>query len=232
MESTHSLQDMFLTAMEYPLSSCTFNKTQAEKIHRPATKAIIGALGVNWMFPRTIAFSSTALMGIGLHHPYTSQGIQHILMLMAHVREKNSKNSKMYQMTLEMAQLLFGTSKALFQSPEQPHKYVSDPYIDFMMTFLAENNLSIEIPGLWTPTKHREKDQFIMEAVQDAVKSPKQQRQINKCRLYLQVLRLSDICNGAGDELLPEATKSTYRVRTNNTTNLKWPRQELPPTDS
>ena len=66
---------MFLTAMEYPLSSCTFNKAQSEKIHRTATRAIIGALGVNRMFPRLLAFAPTSLMGIGLHHPYTSQGI-------------------------------------------------------------------------------------------------------------------------------------------------------------
>lgn len=64
------------------------------------------------------------------------------------------------------------------------------------------------------------------------VKSPKQQKQMNQCRLYLQVLRLSDICNGAGDELLPEATKPSYRTRTNNATTLEWPRQELPPAES
>ena len=218
--------------MEYPLSSCTFSKAQSEKIHRTATKAIIGALGVNRMFPRVIAFSPTELMGIGLHHPYTSQGIQHILMLIAHTREKESENGKMYRMILEMAQLLFGTSESILQSPEQPHKYVSDPYLDFMMTFLSEHDLSIAIPELWKPTKQREKDQFIMEAVRGTIKSPKQQRQMNQCRLYLQVLRLSDLCNGSGDELMPAATTPAYRMRTHNTTKLEWPRQDLPPAES
>ena len=153
-------------------------------------------------------------------------------MLMAHVREKDSENGKMYRMTIEMSQLLFGTTKPILQSPEQPRKYISDPYIDFMMTFLTEHELTIEIPGLWRPEKHRDKDQLIMEAVCATITSPKQQKQINQCRLYLQVLRISDLCNGSGDELIPEATTPTYRERKHSKTNLEWPRQELPPEGS
>jgi hypothetical protein len=50
---------------------------------------------------------------------------------------------------------------------------------------------------------------------------------LNECRLYLRVQRLSDLCNGAGTELLPHALKQTY-PRHNVQSNLTWPRQGEP----
>jgi hypothetical protein len=35
-------------------------------------------------------------------------------------------------------------------------------------------------------------------------------RPINQCRLYLKIQRLSDLCNGAGSELLPNALNKMY----------------------
>ena len=221
---------MYLGAVEYPSSSCTFTKNQTDKIHRPATRAIIGALGVNRSFPRVIAFAPRSLMGLDMNHMYTSQGIQHIIMILAHVRQ-NSENGKMYIMSLEMAQLLTGVTKPLFEYPGPIYKHVNDPYLDFMRPFLAKHSLSISIPGLWTPTLQRHLDKNLMEVILENTNSPKELRQVNQCRLYLQVIRLSDISNGKGDEILRQAFYQSFKTNS-PTSNLTWPRQELPPATS
>jgi hypothetical protein len=52
-------------------------------------------------------------------------------------------------------------------------------------------------------------------------------RHTNQCRLYLKVQRLSDLCNGAGTELLTNALSPTYHSH-HVQSNLTWPRQGEP----
>ena len=78
-------------------------------------------------------------------------------MILAHVRQ-NSENGKMYIMSLEMAQLLTGVTKLLFEYPGPIYKHVNDPYLDLMRPFLVKHSLSMSIPGLWTPVLQRHFD--------------------------------------------------------------------------
>jgi hypothetical protein len=66
-----------------------------------------------------------------------------------------------------------------------------------------------------------------MEVADKSTTSPIDRRHVNQCRLYLKVQRLSDLCNGAGTEFLPEALSHTYPSH-NIKSNFNWPRQGYP----
>ena len=72
------------------------------------------------------------------------------------------------------------------------------------------------------PLIHRKNDRFIMDTViSSSIFNKKEIRYINHCRIFLQVLTLSDIVNSKGDVI----TESSYEVKKdiNRHSNYKWP---------
>jgi hypothetical protein len=127
---------------------------------------------------------------------------------------------------LDAAQLIAGTSAPLLEFPSHSYPHLKDPWLDSHRSFLTDCDAKLVISQAWTPTLHRTHDRLIMQ-VAAASSSPIDLRRTNQCSLYLKVQRLSDLCNGAGTELLPHALQQTY-PRHNVQSNLTWPRQGDP----
>ena len=109
---------------------------------------------------------------------------------------------------------------------------MNDPYFTCIRKFLAETDLSIATPNTLRLTPPRTNDSALMdEVIKKYGKSPKKIREFNQCRLYLRVIYLSDLTNGAGTAVHPNALSSSYRDHVGQT---KWmfPRQEIPPPKS
>jgi hypothetical protein len=70
---------------------------------------------------------------------------------------------------------------------------------------------TVKITGLWKPTHGREKDNSIMEKITASGRfRPAQIREINRCRLYLQVLFTSDIADNSGKKWNHRARARAY----------------------
>jgi hypothetical protein len=66
----------------------------------------------------------------------------------------------------------------------------------------------VEIDGLWQPTDSRERDIVIMESLIASGRfTNKDLKEINYCRIYLQVLYLSYITNIKGDKIAAWAVR-------------------------
>jgi hypothetical protein len=67
---------------------------------------------------------------------------------------------------------------------------------------LSTCKATVEINGLWEPKENRKSDLAIMDRLIASGRfSGKELQQINYCRIYMQVLFMSDIANAKGTEL-------------------------------
>ena len=148
-------------------------------------RAVLGALGINRRFPRTVAHCPTELLGIGISHPYTVQGIKQVTEMVRAMRQE-SENGKLYRIVIDSAQLLAGISKPILEHPSIALPQVNDPYFNCVRKFLAETDLSIATPNTLRLTPPRTNDSALMdEVIKIYKKSPKKIREFNQCRLYL-----------------------------------------------
>ena len=215
----------YLSSLKYSLPITTLSPAQVHTIQNRPIRAILGSLGVNRMFPRDVAHGPPSHGGLGLPHLLTIQGTSQIELLTGHIRQ-NDVNGKLTLACLDTAQLIAGISEPLLEFPSRSYPHLKDPWLDSHRSFLTDCDAKLVISPAWTPTLHRTHDRLIME-VAVRTTSPIDLRHINQCRLYLKVQRLSDLCNGAGTELLPYALQQTY-PRHNVQSNLTWPRQGEP----
>ena len=86
---------------------------------------------------------------------------------------------------------------------------------------------AIHIQSIYSYPLARRGDKFLMHEIQKHVSSKKQLADFNACRLFLQVLRLSDICNATGTEILEPAWNGIADLHSFST--WVWPRQDNPP---
>ena len=222
---------MLRPALEYPLSTTTRSKWQIETYHRSIVQAVLGALGINRRFPRVVAHCPSGLLGIGLSHPCTVQGVKQVVEMIRAMQQEN-ENGKIYTIVIDSAQLLAGTSKHILELPSIAIPHLTDPYLVSIRTFLAETDLSIVTPKTMRITPPRINDSALMDkGLAKFEKSPKKIREFNQCQLYLRGIYLSDLTNGAGTELHSDALTSRYQNRAGQT-RWAFPRQEMPPDKS
>jgi hypothetical protein len=68
----------------YPLPALNLNKETYNKIMTPILNYLLPAMGICRNFPRTLVYSSTKYMGLGLKHPHTIQEILWIKDILKH----------------------------------------------------------------------------------------------------------------------------------------------------
>jgi hypothetical protein len=80
---------------------------------------------------------------------------------------------------------------------------------------------------MWKPTHGREKDNSIMETITAPGRfRPADIRDINRCRLYLQVFLTSDIVHNSGKNLEPWVMKG--QRQSTRKSIWEWPVQQIP----
>ncbi len=87
-------------------------------------------------------------------------------------------------------------------------------------------NSYLDIEHQWVPKVNHAHDSMIMDLAIQYNFTASDIKQINLCRIYLQVLMLSDITTANGHRILPcilQGHRDVHRA-----SNLEWPRSERP----
>jgi hypothetical protein len=87
--------------------------------------------------------------------------------------------------------------------------------------------LKLVYPNQWMPSRPRLHDIFLMEFFQCSKATQKELEILNKSRIYLQAITLSDIASTDGITILPSAIQGHPTVGCHS--NLDWPHQGRPP---
>ena len=108
-----------------------------------------------------------------------------------------------------------------------PH--LESVYLASLRDYLAATGGSLELNGELVVPKQRDHDEFLMTvAVESKQFKPAQLKRINYCRMYLNVLMVSDIATAKGDYIEPLMfSGKTTPVITNIRSTKRSPLQKL-----
>jgi hypothetical protein len=119
----------------------------------------------------------------------------------------------MLLLTLDQLQHNSGLGSFLLEEPDVPAPHLEGFWIKQICTFLKQIDGSLQIADLTIQPLQHERDYYIMDAAVSLPDfSPAAICQINYCRLYLQILTISDMTNATGTRLAPGCGASAMEL--------------------
>jgi hypothetical protein len=210
--------------LSYPLPALNLTREECDKIMAPILQYLLPAMGVCRNFPRALVYNSVKYMGIGIQHPYTIQEILRIKDMISHVH-RCTITGKLYRTSFELLLLEIGMGSSLQCIPEEALDILAtNCLVKSTCQFLKRYDLSLHHDIKLKPL--REQDQFIMEALSALGPNTSELMSLNRCRLYLQVLFLSEISTGDGTAISGDAWAGKHFSIPHK--HVSWPRQQRP----
>ena len=134
--------------------------------------------------------------------------------------------AKMYKIVLSNYQLYMGYEQLFLNQPINHCGQLINGRVTFLWKFSRENNITFDLPTIWRPTMLRVNDKCIMDIINITIMTRTELLAINACRLYLQVITISDIVDATGKFLVSTYYRPPLHYKSRST--FKWPYQPRP----
>ena len=220
-EAWLALHTTITAKLKYPLSACTLSSKECKSIMYPVIRIGLPKSGFSSRLCRAIRDCPSACGGAGVLSLFYHQGTSRTAMYVEQVHRKTTTGMLLLQNTEELV-LETGLYGSLWKmSFEDISTYVSGHSLIYhMLSYNNANNIQINVNHTERSPK-RTGDQSIMETALTYFHYSKDLKAIQRVRMFLGLLSLSDICNTSGTSLDISfySTKQTYRQRSNS----EWP---------
>ena len=219
------METTILKTLEYSLPALTLSESECRKIMQPILSISLPKTSISRNSPQSVLFGPVSEGGLGLDSLYYTQGAMHLEKFQLHLGT-DTMTGKLIQVSLESAQLEIGIGRNLFQLEYKLYGHLlTDCWLKCIWKFAQQNDIIIIDRHTKYPTPQHEHDVFLMEIFIHEGYSKAQLKKINRCRLYLGVLTVSDVMNGRGNGFT-----STYNCIKDDTrpTRYLWPKQPKP----
>jgi hypothetical protein len=148
--------------LTYPLPALNLSKEECEKILAPVLVYLLPAMGICRNFPRSLVFSSTKYMGLGLKHPYTIQEISQLKDIINHTYHC-STTGQLYRSSFELFFLEMGLGTDISTIPKEVIQLLAtNTLVKSTCQFLLQHDLELHHDIAMHPL--REQDRSLMEA--------------------------------------------------------------------
>ena len=209
----------------YRLATTSFTYEQCEELVKIIRPTILHAHRTHQSFPKSILETSSLYAGFNFTHIYDLQGYEKLKFFTYHLRQMDD-NGMAILISLQYTQLSLGVSSMFMNLPYDKYAFLTtETWNTNLWEYLSRNELSIDLQQTIPIPKQREGDQFIMDILcnqfqqDDLIK-------INKIRISLQLLFLSDMVDVRGRHILPDIKNAiSYRA-----SSILFPRQTFSPT--
>jgi len=174
-------------------------------------------------FPHALAHSPLKYCGINIPNLYTEQTLAHIHMLVKFSNQPHDLTRFLLRAMGESMQLKLVLCGQLFEAPTILQDVITESWMKHMWlaTRNADIHIQIDIPD-FPLNRHGDKE-LVRSFLQHGFRQP-QLGSLHRCRMYLQVLRLSDITTATGDHLLT----TNWRDYSPIPSKYKWPAATKP----
>jgi hypothetical protein len=191
----------------FPLPCSALTQQQCRHIQAPALAALLPKLHLNQHTPHAILFGELRFGGLILPDLYTVQGYGQLRLLLGHLQLRD-ETGQLILITISHLQLWVGSAKTFFALP-YPHYalWIHHNWLMAIWKHTVQLQMQVEVEHHWLPKLLREHDLMLMDFFMTLNFSPSQLQLINRCRLFLQVLTLSDITSADGRTILPNYIK-------------------------
>ena len=215
-----------LPAIRYFFPIAQLPTYQLLEQYQRISKIITNALGLNQHFPKAILHGPMLLGGLELPDWELMSISARLATLMYHIRAADD-TGKLLSISIQWTQLEIGTNDLFLNLKPSAFLSLTTPtWITSLWKAMSPYNIQFtpsSLPPSLIPTPPRQNDDFIMNLFINHHFTPQQLTTINHCRLYLQVLFISDISNAAGISIdLPYRGNDLY-IQNRRISSLRWP---------
>ena len=220
-----SLVSTITAKLCYALPATTLTEGQCRKITTKMTEAALFRSGFNRNYPRDLVFGHQKRLGLGMVDLYVAQGAANITALLRYADDRKSLTGQLIQTSYQQLLLEMGTNSLPFFSDFSKWKYsVTPSFLTHVWQFCNNKGITIKSPAA-SFRPRRIGDCLLMEQMYNTT-SGKTLASLNQCRIYLQIIWLSEIVSGDGRRIRRQAVLGN-REDTAYTPFL-WPRQNRP----
>jgi hypothetical protein len=199
---------------------------QCRQVQAPALAALPPRLRLNRHSPRAVIFSGPQYGGLSIPDLYNDQGMGQLQMLVGHLKLGDETGNLILSL-LSHLQLAVGSNISLFSLSHSKYEWIIERnWLTSVWLYANTANIKIDIENQWLPQLLRRHDTMILDHAFTLQFTTQQLRQINACRLYLQVLTISDITTADGTCILPRIMAGQRAC--DRVSNLHWPNVRRP----
>ena len=178
--------------------------------------------GLNRHTPKAVVYGPMKYGGLNYPHFKTIQTTKSVMYLIKQLRW-DKEMEKELRVNIEMTQLMAGVVTPIMEDPRTSIDYLEESWVLTVRKRLRMLDAKVWIKYIWSPTKQREGDIGIMEAVGCIPGiNEAQLRAVNMCRIYLKVIMVSEMANIQGTAIPPGRMLCRWR----RDSTLSW--QDLP----
>ena len=201
---------IYRLSMNYVLPSTYFTKDEISKIQSTSHSAMVARMGYCRTTPRAVIFGSKRYGGVGLFHLYDDQGWGQLKTFIKFWRSPSTQAGKLLRIVISWCQYCVGTKAGVLQDVHSTWPHFESRWISSLRQYLLTISGHLELTNHGSIPHRRMYDAHIMDVVLTCGHfKPAAIRKINYCRMYLNVLLLSDIVMPCGTRLDPAAYEGT-----------------------
>ncbi len=195
-----------------------FTQQECQKSMSPILTAGLPAAGLTRTFPQALVYGPWQWGGLNIPNLFMEQTTKHIHTLLKFGGDLGDMTGGLIQATEEAFRLEAGFTGPLSDFPEKVYSYVTPTWIS--RTWEVCQQYHIHVSG---PTNRLElpcqADIKIMRMFLRKGYHNTELQVLNKCRMYLQVTFLSDICKASGRQL----DQNIWKCPTRQESPHQWP---------
>lgn len=214
-----------ILGQRYRFHGTPFQEIFVNKETNKMTTKLLPKLRMNRHHPIALRHAPMSRGGLQLPHLYVIQGTMQLKQAIKHIR-LNSSLGKLLEIHLRWTQLTAGIQTGILMDTQTNLPHVPDNWGMKARQFLQHIQGSLQMDEQYVVSPLQEQDQCIMDLAISQGWEPSQLKQINACRLYLQIQYLSEITTDR--HILPKATQEKQDRQETTSTRLQWPQQAQP----
>jgi hypothetical protein len=216
-----------LPKLGYPLPALTFTEEQCHALQSPTLMAFLPKIQLNHHIARSIVYGSLTYGGLGIKNLYSIQSLGQLTLFVGHNRVQD-KTSKLLRISLSYLQLAVGSTTSVLSLPSKTYvSWIDSCWLVSFWVFLSRLQIQVHLTQHWLPVISWQNDMVLMDHFITQGYSAAALGTLNRCRLYLQVITLSDIVSADGSCIISDILHGI--PLTERTSTLKWPSQQRPP---
>jgi hypothetical protein len=224
-EALTSYIQYLLPKLRFQPPVLSISQQDCDKLMPIILAALLPKLHVNRNTTRSIIYGPEKYGGLALPNLYTTTSADKLRLFLGHLRLQD-RTGQLIHIDLTYLQLLSGIGTFLLNQDAASFPWLETGWITSLWEFTSKHSLTFLYPKQWIPPQPREYDIFLMQAFASHKPPVPIMAALNRCRIFLQVITLSDICTADGKRILALVKRGV--PITSRTSQLLWPAQGNP----
>ena len=213
--------------ISYSLVASSMSDKQINKIQQIIHPQVIACKDFNRNWTKALRYGEHELSGIALIDLRVEQRVRKLQFMKKMLLYP--KHKILIQIIIEWYHISAGLIGQILSNPTDKTSYVSSVWFQDIITFLFKNNIHVITYQFFTIKFQRINDRCIMYELIQLIQlnvTKTELIKLNACRMYLQVLLLSDITTPNGKTIIMQFLRRKKPKYPRSTFN--WPNQDFP----